>query len=71
MKLDIDRHFRRDNIKRFAMQCGLAGFVELGDEEWDGPRALLVHRQEPHVELIGDRALPIGQQSPIGGPRQW
>lgn len=29
MALDIDRHFRRDNIKRYAMQCGLAGLVVL------------------------------------------
>lgn len=27
MTLDIDRHFRRDDIKRYAMQCGLAGVV--------------------------------------------
>jgi CBS-domain-containing membrane protein len=24
---DIDQHIRRDNIKRYAMQCGLAGLV--------------------------------------------
>jgi CBS-domain-containing membrane protein len=29
MALDIDRHFRRNDIKRYAMQCGLAGFVVL------------------------------------------
>ena len=29
MALDIDRHFRRDNFKRFALQCGLAGLVVL------------------------------------------
>ena len=29
MALDIDRHFRRDNLKRYAMQCGLAGLVVL------------------------------------------
>ena len=27
MALDIDRHFRREDFKRYAMQCGLAGFV--------------------------------------------
>ena len=27
--MDIDRHFRRDDIKRYAMQCGLAGLVVL------------------------------------------
>ncbi len=27
MALDIDRHLRRADIKRYAMQCGLAGFV--------------------------------------------
>jgi len=27
--MDIDRHFRRDDIKRYAMQCGMAGFVVL------------------------------------------
>ena len=27
MALDIDRHFRRDDVKRYAMQCGLAGIV--------------------------------------------
>ena len=29
MALDIDRHFRRNDIKRYAMQCGLAGLVVL------------------------------------------
>jgi len=29
MELDLDRHFRRDNIKRYIMQCGLAGAVVL------------------------------------------
>jgi CBS-domain-containing membrane protein len=29
MTLDIDRHFRRNDIKRYAMQCGLAGVVVL------------------------------------------
>lgn len=29
MALDIDRHFRRDNFKRYALQCGLAGLVVL------------------------------------------
>jgi hypothetical protein len=29
MALDIDRHFRRNDIKRYAMQCGLAGIVVL------------------------------------------
>ena len=27
MALDIDRHFRREDLKRYALQCGLAGFV--------------------------------------------
>ena len=27
--MDIDRHFRRGDIKRYAMQCGLAGVVVL------------------------------------------
>ena len=27
MPLDIDRHFRREDFKRYALQCGLAGFV--------------------------------------------
>jgi len=27
MALDIDRHFRREDFKRYAMQCGLAGLV--------------------------------------------
>jgi hypothetical protein len=25
--MDIDRHFRRAGIKRYALQCGLAGVV--------------------------------------------
>jgi CBS-domain-containing membrane protein len=29
MALDIDRHFRRNDVKRYAMQCGLAGLVVL------------------------------------------
>ncbi len=29
MALDIDRHFRRGDLKRYAMQCGLAGLVVL------------------------------------------
>ena len=29
MALDIDRHFRRGDFKRYAMQCGLAGLVVL------------------------------------------
>ena len=29
MALDIDRHIRRENFKRYALQCGLAGFVVL------------------------------------------
>ncbi len=29
MALDIDRHFRRYDFKRYAMQCGLAGLVVL------------------------------------------
>jgi CBS-domain-containing membrane protein len=29
MALDFDRHFRRENIKRYIMQCGLAGAVVL------------------------------------------
>ena len=29
MALDVDQHFRRNDIKRYAMQCGLAGFVLL------------------------------------------
>ena len=28
--MDIDRHFRRDDIKRYAMQCGLAGVGVIG-----------------------------------------
>ena len=27
--LDIDRHFRREDFKRYALQCGLAGLVVL------------------------------------------
>lgn len=27
--MDIDQHFRRDNFKRYALQCGLAGIVVL------------------------------------------
>ncbi len=27
MALNIDRHFRRENLKRYALQCGLAGLV--------------------------------------------
>ena len=27
MALNIDQHFRRENFKRYALQCGLAGFV--------------------------------------------
>jgi CBS-domain-containing membrane protein len=27
MALDIDRHFRREDFKRYALQCGLAGLV--------------------------------------------
>ena len=27
MALNIDRHFRRNDVKRYAMQCGLAGIV--------------------------------------------
>lgn len=26
---DIDRHFRRDDVKRYTLQCGLAGVVVL------------------------------------------
>jgi CBS-domain-containing membrane protein len=29
MALNIDRHFRRNDIQRYAMQCGLAGVVVL------------------------------------------
>lgn len=29
MALDFDRHLRRSNIRRYALQCGLAGFVVL------------------------------------------
>jgi CBS-domain-containing membrane protein len=29
MALDIDRHFRRADLKRYALQCGLAGIVVL------------------------------------------
>jgi CBS-domain-containing membrane protein len=29
MALDIDRHFRRADLKRYALQCGLAGAVVL------------------------------------------
>jgi CBS-domain-containing membrane protein len=29
MALDIDRHFRRDHINRYVLQCGLAGLVVL------------------------------------------
>lgn len=29
MALDIDRHFRRDHLKRYVMQCVLAGLVVL------------------------------------------
>ena len=29
MALDIDRHFRRDDLKRYTMQCGLAGLAVL------------------------------------------
>ena len=29
MAFDIDRHFRRTDLKRYALQCGLAGFVVL------------------------------------------
>ena len=29
MALDIDRHFRRGDLKRYTMQCGLAGLVVL------------------------------------------
>jgi CBS-domain-containing membrane protein len=29
MTLDLDRHIRRESFKRYAMQCGLAGFVVL------------------------------------------
>ena len=29
MALDIDRHFRREDFKRYALQCGLAGLVVL------------------------------------------
>ena len=29
MSLDLDRHIRRENFKRYALQCGLAGFVVL------------------------------------------
>ncbi len=27
MALDIDRHFRREDFKRYTLQCGFAGFV--------------------------------------------
>ena len=27
--MDIDEHFRRDDLKRYALQCGLAGLVVL------------------------------------------
>ena len=29
MAFDLDRHLRRSNIRRYALQCGLAGFVVL------------------------------------------
>lgn len=29
MPLDLDRHVRRSSLKRYALQCGLAGFVVL------------------------------------------
>ena len=29
MAVDVDRHFRRNNIRRYALQCGLAGLVVL------------------------------------------
>ena len=29
MTVDLDRHFRRESFKRYALQCGLAGFVVL------------------------------------------
>jgi CBS-domain-containing membrane protein len=29
MSLDLDRHIRREDFKRYALQCGLAGFVVL------------------------------------------
>jgi CBS domain-containing membrane protein len=29
MTLDLDRHIRRENFRRYALQCGLAGFVVL------------------------------------------
>jgi CBS-domain-containing membrane protein len=29
MALDVDRHFRREDFKRYAMQCGLAGLIVL------------------------------------------
>ena len=29
MTLDVDRHFRRESFKRYALQCGLAGLVVL------------------------------------------
>jgi CBS-domain-containing membrane protein len=29
MNLDLDRHIRRESFKRYALQCGLAGFVVL------------------------------------------
>ncbi len=29
MTLDLDRHIRRESFKRYALQCGLAGFVVL------------------------------------------
>jgi CBS-domain-containing membrane protein len=29
MSLDLDRHIRRESFKRYALQCGLAGFVVL------------------------------------------
>ena len=29
MTIDLDRHIRRENFKRYALQCGLAGVVVL------------------------------------------
>jgi len=29
MPFDLDRHLRRESFKRYALQCGLAGFVVL------------------------------------------
>jgi CBS-domain-containing membrane protein len=29
MNLDLDRHIRRESFKRYALQCGLAGFIVL------------------------------------------